>query len=120
MANIAPTKQDSGPHLVTWVWSGLTQADAAGEPVAKMFGQYVDRSVQIQGTFDGATAIVEGSNDGTNYHPLTDPQGNAISKTSAALEQITEMTLFMRPRVTGAGASTNLEFTLATRKESAR
>ena len=67
------------------------------------------RSVQFVGTFDTATIVLEGSNDGTNYVTLTDPQGNSISKTAAALEQIEEVTRYVRPRITAAGAATDLD-----------
>lgn len=64
-----------------------------------------DRSVQITGTFGSATIVIQGSNDGTNYAPLTDPQGNAISKTSAAIEQISELTRYIKPTTSGGTGS---------------
>ena len=72
--------------------------------VGSRWADYSDRSAQIVGTFGGATVVVNGSNDGTNYAPVTDPQGNAISKTSAAIEAISEATLFVRPTHSGGTA----------------
>lgn len=89
-------------------WAALGNADV-GTQVA-MAGAS-DRSVQIEGTFASATVVIQGSNDGTNWQPLTDPQGNAISKTAAALEQISELTRFVRPSTSG-GAGTNVTVTL--------
>lgn len=68
-----------------------------------------DRSVQVTGTFGaGGTIVIEGSNDGTNYKTLTDPQGNSLSFTSASLEQVQELTRYIRPRVTAGDGTTSL------------
>ena len=103
MATVTPTMSRHGNHAVAFKYE-LTQANAIGHPIPDAWVDYADRSAQILGTFDSATVVVEGSNDGVNYLTLTDPQGNAISKTSAAIEQITEQALFARPSSSGGGA----------------
>jgi hypothetical protein len=78
--------------------------------------QYADRSVQVIGTFGSGGALTfEGSNDGINFHTLTDPQGNNLSFTSAGIEAITEMVAFARPRVLSGDGTTNLTITVAAR-----
>lgn len=90
--------------LITW--SGLLNSDT-GDPYE--IPSASDRSIQFQGTFGtGGTIQIEGSNDGTNYIVLTDPQGNAITKTAAAIEAITELPRYIRPRVTAGDGTTNL------------
>lgn len=89
-------------------WPAMGNADT-GTSVA-MAGAS-DRSVQIEGTFASATVVLQGSNDGTNWQTLTDPQGNAISKTAAALEQVSELTRYIRP-VTSGGAGATLNVTV--------
>jgi len=90
--------------LITW--ADLQNGDD-GEAV--QFGAFTDRSIQFGGTFGaGGTIVLEGSNDGVNYLPLTDPQGNPISKTTAAIEAISEATRYVRPRVTAGDGTTNL------------
>lgn len=80
------------------------------------FTKYADRSVQVSGTFGaGGTVVVQGSNNGTDYHTLTDPQGNALSFTAAGLEQITEVVKFIRPSVTAGDGTTSLTVTIAAR-----
>ncbi len=70
------------------------------------FSQWADRSVQINGVFNAATVVWEGSNDGgVTYTTLTDPQGVAISSASAVLKAVTEVCQLARPRTTGGGAS---------------
>lgn len=99
-------------HVITW--SGLLNGDD-GTPI-EMPGS-ADRSIQFVGTFGaGGTIVFEGSNDGTNYATLADPQGNAISKTSAGIEAILEITRYVRPRVTAGDGTTNLVATLLVRR----
>lgn len=113
---IAVTRTKVSEELSVYTWANLVLADATGAVLNRQVASFADRSVQITGTFDGATVIFEGSNDGTNFRTLTDPQGNDISKTAAALEQITELVLNVRPRVTGAGALTDITVILLARK----
>lgn len=70
------------------------------------------KSVQIEGTFNGATVVMQGSNDGVNYETLLDGQGNALSKTSAGLFQIATPCLYLLPAIQGGGASTSLLITV--------
>ncbi len=93
-------------------WTGLVKGDT-GQPFENP--GWADRTIQITGTFDTATCTWEGSNDGTNYVTLTDPQANALSKTAAAIETVLENTRYMRPAVAGTGGTTALTFTLVAR-----
>jgi len=95
-------------HVVTW-------ADilSSGEGSAfEMPGSHI-KSVQFDGTFGaGGTIQLHGSNDGTNYVVLTDPQGNTISKTAAAIESISEHTRYVKPVVTAGDGTTSIDVTL--------
>lgn len=94
-------------------WSAVPNADT-GTPLP--FSKYADRSVQVSGTFGaGGTVVLQGSNNGTTYATLTDPQGNALSFTAAGLEQITEIVRFIRPSVTAGDGTTSLTVTIAAR-----
>ena len=97
--------------LVTWP---LTTADATGDAVA--WAEWADRSVTFTGTWGGATAALEGSNDGTNWVPLADPQGGAISKSANAIEAVLELTRFVRAKLTTAGSGAVISATLLMRK----
>lgn len=108
--NVKTFKDDA--HVITW--SGLLNGDN-GSPL-EMPGS-ADRSIQFQGTFGaGGTVVFEGSNDGTNYQTLTDPQGNAISKTAAGIEAVEELTRFVRPRVTAGDGTTSLVASLLVKR----
>lgn len=106
MATITPTVVRVGDGGVTNVyvatWAAIGDSDTC--TAIQMCGA-ADRSVQITGTFGSATILLQGSNDGTNYATLTDPQGNVISKTSAAIEQIEELTRYIKPSTSGGTGS---------------
>ena len=92
---------DRTVHVVTWTPFSATDTGQAYELPAS-----ADRSIQFSGTFGSSTMVLEGSLDGTNYETLTDPQGNAISKTATGIEQIMEVTRYIRPRCTVASGAT--------------
>ncbi len=101
-----------------WVvrWEGLTQATLDEGDAFEGVGA-ADRSVQVFGTFGaGGTLRIEGSNDGTNWAALTDPQGNALDFTTAKIEAITELVRYLRPRVTGGDGTTSLTCVLLARR----
>lgn len=102
MSTIASTNTPTG-NSKTFVanWVGLAAGDE-GAPV--QFAQYSDKSVQVAGTFDGATLVLEGSNNGTDWAVLTDAQGNPLNITSAKIELVAEATWYVRPRVSGGTA----------------
>jgi hypothetical protein len=110
ITEIKPYREHS--HVISW--TPLANGDS-GSPL-EMPGSSI-RSVQFTGTFGaGGTIVFEGSNDGTNYVTLTDPQGNAISKTSAGIEAILELTRYVRPRVSAGDGTTSLTATLLVRR----
>lgn len=87
-----------GVHKTTW--PSLTNVDSGAVQSASRLS---DKSIQVDGTFDGGTVTIEGSNSGPSgpFFTLTDPQGNSIALTSAGGESITENVQFIRP--TGSG-----------------
>lgn len=89
-------------------WTALTTTNVDGAPFT--LAGYKDRSVQVVGTFGvGGTCVIQGSNDGTTYATLTDPQGNALSFSSAGLEAVSELVLYLRPYITGGDGTTDLD-----------
>lgn len=91
-------------------WTPLTAANAIGDAIEMPASS--DRSIQIAGTWDSATAVLQGSNDGSTWTTLTDPQGNAISKTADFIEMISELTRYVRVSTSGGGGSQSLTATL--------
>jgi len=115
MATIAHTRkptQNSKTILVSW--DGLANGDD-GEPIP--FSQYTDKSVQVVGPFGASGSVrFEGSNNGTDWAALTDPQGNALDFTQAKIEMATEATYLVRPRVTAGDGTTSISVTLLARE----
>ena len=94
-------------------WPNMATGDT-GQPVD--WAGHADRSVQVKGTFGGASVAIEGSNDAdppTNWNVLTDPQGTALNMAAASIEMITEDTCWVRPNITGgAGATITVQMLL--------
>lgn len=108
MAAVAPSITDLSINgdrsVLKIVWNGLNNANALGAAVS--FSEYADRSFHWNGTFNNANIAIEGSNDGGgNYQTLTDPQGNPLAKAAAAIEQLEEITQFVRPNATTPGGA---------------
>src|SRR5687768_9634067 len=94
-----PTYAPNGHRqLVQVVWSALASGDVGD---AYELPAWADRSVQIEATFGDGTLTFQGSNDAVTWYALTDPQGNAIARTAAGLEQIEELTRYVRPSFSG-------------------
>lgn len=114
MATVTPTPtriQEGEAMLYSWT---LTQADAVGAAIDAH--EYGDRTVQLSGTWDSATGVLQGSNDGTTWFSLTDPQGNAISKTADGMETVMEVPRYTRPNSSGGGASQSVTISLFCRR----
>ena len=114
MATINWTKTEiqGGGHVITW--TNMANGDVGQAFVG---GGAADRSVQIRGTWGtGGSTTLKGSNDGTNYLALTDPQGNAITKTADALEAVMELAAYTRPEVTAGDGTTAITVSLFVKK----
>lgn len=96
-------------------WTGLLNGDT-GEPF--LYSDYGgDASVEVQGTFGvGGSITLEGSNNGVTFYAMTDPQGNAITKTAAGIETAEEAPLYIRPNVTAGDGTTTLQCRVLCRK----
>jgi hypothetical protein len=99
MATVSGSKTTlDSPNARVYSWTAIGNGDD-GSPLEAH--DHADRSVQVIGTFgSGGTLVLEGSNDGTNWVTLTDPQGNDVSFTAAGIEQVQEITRYMRPNCT--------------------
>lgn len=75
-----------------------------------------DKTIHVFGTWDSATLVVQGSNEeGVPTAPitLTDPQGNALSKTADFIETILENPAQIRISTSGGQGSTALTAIIA-------
>lgn len=136
MANITPVVTPVyGHHNIDgWqvVWANMQNGDV-GIAVGTTIGQgaaaqpppgggtmagFADKTIQAVGTFGaGGSVACEGSNDaGANWFKLNDPFGNVIAITAAAMKEITEAVIWIRPHVTAGDGTTALTVTMFLRK----
>lgn len=122
MAIVTPTQQNvgdgySGGILYTWV---LTSTDTTGKAVGPEISQHTDRCWQATGTWGGATAAVQGSNTDTDalYAAISNASGGAAITWSAdgACKNQIESALYVRPKLTTAGAGASVTVTLFARR----
>ena len=100
MATIAATiDRNSIPGAVLATWADLATGDVGGGvPIAYA----ADLTGQVTGTFGGATITWQGSNDNTNWHPMTQKSGTGnMAFTAAAVHTANENPAWIRPEVTG-------------------
>lgn len=135
MANITPTvtrvmgQNGLDGYQVTWATMlngdvGLAVGNAIGDGASAVkfsqggfFSGFADKTIQVEGTFGaGGSVAAEGSNDGTNFRALTNPQGTTIAVTSAGIAAITEAVIGVRPHVTAGDGTTSLTVTMFFRK----
>lgn len=113
MAVVAGNQVAGNEGAIITSWLGLATGDTGSPVRSAVFG---DKSVQVTGTFGGATVNFQGSNDGgTTWNNLADPQGTAIAILAAGIEQVLEYTELVRPSVSG-GAGVSVNVYLAARK----
>lgn len=109
MAVIAFThaRVTGGIYRVIWPAMGIADTGTVFAIASEM-----EASVQVEGTFGGATVALQGTLDGTLYQTLNDPQGNALTFTTASLEKVQESLVYsIRPSTSG-GAGTSVNVTL--------
>ena len=93
-------------------WEGLV-ADETGDTFTNTTKP--DRTLQVNGTWGGATLIFEGCNDNANFLTLLDIEGNALSFTAipTQLYLLREAPAYLRARVSGGDGTTSLNVYLS-------
>lgn len=108
MATVSPAFNAVIAGIPRVAWAGIVTNDTIN-PFTIQGRSGLAASVQIDGTFGGATVTFAGSNDGVTYTTLKDVHGNNISMTSAGLAQFSTACPYVKPVVTsGSGNSINV------------
>lgn len=112
MATVGFAHRDIAKSVVKCTWGTLANTDVgAGNGMLR----WPDKTVQITGTFGGATVNIEGSNDGgLTWFVLNDSrgEGNPLTLTAADGRQIMENAELIRPNVSGGGGTTAITVTI--------
>jgi hypothetical protein len=113
MATIIPTTVEQQIQAAAYRWTDYSTADTS-TPIKVQNMQGLAGSVQVTGTFGGATITLQGSNDGTNFVTLKDSAGTAISFTAAGMAEFSTAALYLKPTSSG-GTADNVTVTLILR-----
>ena len=114
MADIEYTYTTRG-GIDTVTWETLTSSDAAGASWPQPGTSAAIAAVQFTGTFDSATAILQGSNDGSTWVTLNDTLGTAISFTAAGYAEVSTALAYIRPSTSGGSGSQDIDCILVAR-----
>lgn len=108
MATVDPQLvEDAGGYWV-FEWANLASDDDGDQIKIKPY--FLKMTAQIQGTAGGATPVLEGSMDGSNWETLTSDGTTATSGTG--LYNVYEAPLYIRPNVNNGDSTTDLTFRL--------
>lgn len=100
------TDSKRGSHKA--FYETITAGDTC-EP-ADLLG-FRDITIQVTGTFDSCVITLTGSNDGTNYSPVNDIHGDAVSLAAAGVSTVEAGYKHYKPVAT-AGTTVDLDVTL--------
>jgi hypothetical protein len=110
MADKTATFTNTVGPTVTWAAVATADTEIAWSLNG---GKSARGAVQFDGTFGGATVVLQGSVDGTTYATMRDTAGNAISDTSADVFFFETGVNYIKPLVTGGtGDSINIRVSL--------
>jgi hypothetical protein len=108
MATITATHAQVSGQVQMITWAALTNTTSdVGAAVELPYAKKL--TVQVIGTFGALGNLrFQGSNDGTNWHPLNDVTGTHINLTAAGIEAAVELPRYVRPIVTAGDGTTSL------------
>ena len=95
MADVTPSVSYVGDKD-TVTWATLITANAAGTPYEPQRLRARFATVQATGTWDTATLVLQGSNDGTVWFTLDDVQGTAVSFTANGFAELSTAAAYIR------------------------
>ncbi len=111
------TFPSQGLHYVVVTWETLTTTNDTGRAVK--IPEWADKTIMFTATWGaGGSVSLEGSNDGTTYFILNEPDNTSpVTATANALMTVLANPLWVRPRVTAGDGTTDVDVKLiATQK----
>jgi|SRR6056300_458744 len=113
MATVTPTYDSISPTARVVTWTGIATGDTIN-PITPDHARPAIGTVTMEGTWGSSTVALQGSNDGTNYFTLKNPQGTDISATGDAMFEVSTAVLYIRPTPSG-GSGDSINVILAMR-----
>jgi hypothetical protein len=100
MATVTPVLNTTVVGVPRLIWEALATGDTVTPfVVTQQYG--LAASVQVVGTFGGATVSLEVSNDGTNWVIAKDLQGEDITLTDTGYFEFSLSAAYIRPAISG-------------------
>lgn len=104
MATVTPAVNGTIAGVPRVIWEGIVTGDTILPfTLTQQYG--LAASVQVVGTFGGATVTLQVSNDGTNWASVSDVQGTAVSLTSTGYFELSLSGAYIRPAVSGGSGN---------------
>jgi len=116
MATVAKKGEWVSKGVYKTTWEFITDVNKDGDP--ETAPALSEKSVHLEGDFGGGTIVIQGRNDtSATFVNMVDPQGNALSFATMAVETILDNMLQIRPfmSATGASAATGVRVTIISR-----
>ena len=113
MADIASVALSLPRETETVIWDLLTDVNANGSAIERGAGEM---SLQVSGTFGGASVALHGSMDGTTYAALPDLGGTAIAIGAAGIKRVGASARYLKVVTTGGGGTQSLKAMLHIRR----
>lgn len=117
MAAITPVIDDTNSYsdtAVTYLWETLTESDT-GTSQRVNPARSVLMSFSVVGgggsNFGGATVVLQGSHDNTNFFTVKDSTGSDVSFTADGAAEVPSTFVYYRPSASG-GTSQDVDFRL--------
>lgn len=100
MATVTPAIDTAVAGVPRLIWEGAATGDTL-TPYIVTQQHGLAASVQVVGTFGGATVTLQVSNDGTNWADASDVLGNAVSLTATGYFELSLSAAYIRPAISG-------------------
>ena len=104
MATITPHLDTTIPGVPRLIWEGAATGDTLTPfIVTQQYG--IAASVQVVGTFGGATVTLQASNDGTNWVDAKDVLGDTVTLTTTGYFELSLSAAYIRPAISGGSGN---------------
>lgn len=116
MATKTATKTEVGNYARgdLYLWETITAADTGGAVDVSDYDRF---TIQVLGTFDGATIAIKGALDGTNYINLTKQNSvTAATATAGTQFEVTELPRHIIVATSGGGAAQDVDVYMYARR----
>lgn len=106
MAVIVPTIDNDNSYsgtTITYLWETLTESDTCDDQRINISGTVLS-SASVVGTFGGATVVLQGSHDNTNWFTVKDSTGADVSFTAAGSAECPSTFVYYRFSASGGSS----------------